>query len=466
MNLRGRRVVVVGLGASGAAAVRLLTDEGAQVVVSERRRLEELGDLDAVGGVDVRAGGHEPSHLEGAELVVVSPGVPESAPVIGWARELGLPIWSELELGWRACAAPVVAITGTNGKTTTTEMVAAAMRTAGLDAVACGNIGLPFSKAARVGHAALVVESSSFQLWFTETFRPRVSVLLNVAPDHIDWHGSFDAYAEAKARIFERQGDGDAHVGYADDERAAAISRTAPCAKVWFTLDEPAEGAVGYAGDELLSRLHGDASLGRPMGASRGFRADAAAAAAASIAFGLDPVAVGEGIRSIEPLPHRGRVVAYVEGVQFVDDSKATNPHAALAALEGMRDAVLIAGGLSKGVDLSPLAAAAPSLAAVVVLGEAAAEIAALFEHVVPVRKADSIEEATASAFELAPPDGTVVLAPACASQDMFRDYKERGDRFTAAARSLERGARGGSSPEPPASVRTERADPSIEKGG
>ena len=438
----GRRVVVVGLGASGLAAATVLAEEGASVLVSERQSLDEVEGVASLEslGVALRGGGHEPAHLDGADLVVVSPGVPEGAPVIGWARDRGLPVWSELELGSRFCRVPLVAVTGTNGKTTTTELVAAAMRTAGLDAVACGNIGHPFSLAAREDHDALAVEASSFQLRFHETFHPRVSVLVNLADDHLDWHGSFDAYAAAKARVFALEGEGDAHVGNADDAAAAAVSRTAPCRTVWFRLGEPEPGEVGYDGGELVSRLEGaEASLGRPAGSTRGFLADAAAAAAAALSFGLEPDAVGQGIRSVDPLPHRGRVVARIGGVAFVDDSKATNPHAALAALEGVHDAVLIAGGLAKGVDLSPLATATDRLAGVVVIGDAAAEIAALFEHAVPVRKAGSIEEAARLAFELAPAEGTVILAPACASQDMFRDYRERGDRFTAAATALAR---------------------------
>jgi UDP-N-acetylmuramoylalanine--D-glutamate ligase len=284
------------------------------------------------------------------------------------------------------------------------------------------------------------VECSSFQLRFAETFHPRVSVLLNLAPDHLDWHGSLEDYGRAKARVYGRQGEGDTHVGNRDDQAAERLSESAPCAKVWFRFGAPSSGEVGYIDGELVSLLDTEVALGRPSGDGRGFRADAAAAAAACIAFGLDPIAVGDGIRSVEPLPHRGRVVARVGSVRFVDDSKATNPHAALAALEGLRHAVLIAGGLSKGVDLTPLAAAKPSLAAVVVIGEAAAEIAALFDAALPVRKAGSIEEAARLALELAPEDGTVILAPACASQDMFRDYRERGDRFAAAARRLEQG--------------------------
>jgi UDP-N-acetylmuramoylalanine--D-glutamate ligase len=433
------RVVVIGAGTAGAAAALALADEGADVWVSEAR---PLADLDRAAelvarGIAVRAGGHEPSHLDGATLVVTSPGVPPDASVLRWAGERGLPVWGELEVGARLCAVPYVAITGTNGKTTTTGLVSAILRAGAVDAVACGNIGHPFPVAAREGHAALVVEASSFQLRLTETFRPRVSVLLNLAPDHLDHHGSFAAYADAKRRIFARQGDGDAHVGNADDEAAAAISAEAPCPVRWFRLGVPSHGEVGYRGPELVAKIGEEVSLAHVEDPRSGYRADVAAAAAAALAFGIDPAAVGLGLATYEPEPHRGEVVAEVAGVRFVDDSKATNVHAALAALDATRDAVLIAGGRAKGVDLSPLATRADRLRGVVAIGESAAEVEALFRDLVPTRRAGSIEEATRDAFDLAVPDGVVLLAPACASWDMFRDYVERGDRFAAAARAL-----------------------------
>jgi UDP-N-acetylmuramoylalanine--D-glutamate ligase len=443
----GELAVVIGLGSSGLAAARVLAEEGATVRVSERRPSDQLRANALPAGVELLAGGHRPEHLDGATRVVTSPGVPEHEPILVWAADRGLPVWSEIELGARLARVPYVAITGTNGKSTTTEMVAAAMRAAGLRAVACGNIGHPFSLAAREDHDALAVEVSSFQLRFHASFHPRVSVLLNLAPDHLDWHGSFGAYAEAKARVFERQRDaGDVHVGNADDATAATVSRRAPCEVRWFRLGEPRDLEVGCdAGGELRFR---DLGLGRPQGAGAGFRADAAAAAAASLAFGLDAASVRRGIESVAPLPHRGQVVATAGGVRFVDDSKATNPHATLAAIEGMRDVVLIAGGLAKGVDLSPLAQAIPSLAGVVGIGQAAPEVAAVFEGRVPVRTAGSMDAAVRSAFDMAPAGlGTVLLAPACASQDMFRDYAERGEVFAASARSLAGEAGAGSNP-------------------
>jgi UDP-N-acetylmuramoylalanine--D-glutamate ligase len=438
-ELSGKRVVVIGLGESGIAAAEALASVGARVRVTERRGAEEVAEAVSraeASGAEVLAGGHRPEHLKDADLVVTSPGVPEHAEVLRWVGRQGTPLWSELELGARLVRCPFVAVTGTNGKTTTTEMVAEAMRTAGLDAIACGNVGYPFSRAALEGHQALAVEASSFQLRFHRTFHPRVSVLLNLAPDHIDWHGGFGPYRQAKARVYELQGPGDVHVGNRDDAHAAAVSRAAPCEVTWFTLEPPGPATAGYEGEELVVWGEGERRLGRPASDAPSHRADAAAAAAAVLGFGLGPDAA-RAVTSFPPLPHRGAVVAEVGGVRFVDDSKATNPHAALAAIQGLEGVVLIAGGRSKGIDLSPLATATPRLAGVVALGEAAPELAQLFEGRLPLRRAGSIEEAARLALELAPPGGAVVLAPACASQDMFRDYAERGDRFAAAARRL-----------------------------
>ena len=440
--------MVVGAGVAGSSAARVLMEEGATVRVTEARPESELSTVAALrdAGVEMLTGGHEPTHLDDATLVVTGPGVPDRAPVLGWARERGLPIWGEMELGARLAEAPYIAVTGTNGKTTTTGMIESCLRAGGIDAVACGNIGHPFPEAAREQHEALVVECSSFQLRLQSSFHPRVSVLLNLAPDHLDEHGTFEDYAAAKASIFARQAAGDTHVGNRDDSEAAARSAQAQCDVVWFGLGPPDRGHVGYDGESLISRLTADPErLGVIAGAS-GFRADAAAAAAASLAFGASARAVADGLAAFVPAPHRGQVAAMVDGVRFIDDSKATNVHAALAALDGLDDAVLIAGGLAKGVDLSPLATRADRLRAVIVMGEAAPELSRVFNGIRPVHPAGSVERAVRLAFDLARPGGTVVLAPACASWDQFRDYAERGDRFAAAARGLQQevGAGGG----------------------
>lgn len=441
LEVKGRRVLVLGLGASGRAAVRVLADLGAIVRVSEARPADEVSEGVAEAqalGAEVHAGGHAPEHLDDVSLVVVSPGVPERAEALEWARDRALPVWSELEVGARLLRCPVIGVTGTNGKTTTTEFVSAALRASGLDAIACGNVGYPLSLAAQETHDALVVEVSSFQLRFHESFHPQVSVLLNLAPDHLDWHRDVAAYGAAKRRIYIRQTGDDVHIGNRDDSHAAALSRGAPCRRIWFTLGSPGPADVGYSGEELIARLGGaDVSLGRSPFEAASLRADIAAGAAAALAFGVEPTSVSAALKHFTPPAHRGETVAEVGGVRFIDDSKATNPHAALAAIEGMDDVVLIAGGRAKGLDLSPMLAATPRLAALVTLGEAGEDLAGMFEGRVPVVSASSIEEAVVRAFEAAGGNGTVLLAPACASQDMFRDYAERGDRFSEAARRL-----------------------------
>ncbi len=440
----GARAVVVGMAKSGQAAARALVAEGAEVRITESRAEGEL-QVDVPAGAELLAGGHAPEHLDGATLVVVSPGVPEGADVVRWARARRLPVWSELELGARLCTVPFVAVTGTNGKTTTTELVASMMRAGGLRARACGNVGYPFSTAAFEPVDALAVEASSFQLRFAPGFHPKVSVLLNLAPDHLDWHGSYERYATAKAHIFANQQGDDVHVGNLDDADAAVRSRKAPCRVLWFREGRPDAGQVGVEdGVVLLGASPGERHIefGAPPFRAPRFLADAAAAAAAGLAFGLGPTAIGEGFTGSRLHPHRGESVGSVRGVTFLDDSKATNPHAALASLRGLEHAVLIAGGLAKGIDLSPLAAAAPSLDGVVAIGDAANAVLAVFDGLVPAVAAGSIEEAVGTAYRMAAPDGKVILAPACASWDMFRDYGERGDRFAGAVRRLEQAER------------------------
>jgi UDP-N-acetylmuramoylalanine--D-glutamate ligase len=245
-------------------------------------------------------------------------------------------------------------------------------------------------------------------------------------------------YADAKARIYQRQEGGDCHVGNRDDFESAEVSRKCRCALRWFGWGPPANDADGGVVDGRV--IVSGEDLGAPADVARPLLLDAAASALAAHAFGVPAPAIRQGMAGFGPLPHRGAEVARAGMVRFLDDSKATNPHAALAALEGRAGAVLIAGGLAKGVDLTPLAAAAPALVAVIALGEAAPEISVVFDGLTPVRRAKSIEEAVRLAYEEARSAGEpadVILAPACASQDMFRDYRERGERFAAAARRL-----------------------------
>ena len=343
-----------------------------------------------------------------------------------------------MELGARLARAPYLAVTGTNGKTTTTGMLAACLRAAGLDAVACGNIGRPFPTAAREPHDALVVEVSSFQLATQTSFHPRVSVLLNLAPDHLDWHGSFDAYAAAKARVFALQGAGDVHVGNLDDEAAAAISRSAPCEVRWFTLGEPADDGAGFRDGRLTAGWSG-ADLGALAVDTPAMRADAAAAATAAHAFGVGDDAIAEGIAVVRARTPPGRVGRHRRRRsvrrQLEGDEPARDDRRGRRGRRGRPDR----GGRRQGHRPVPARVARTSPRRRVAIGSSAAEVRAVFEGRVPVRDAGSIEEATRLAFAMASAGGTVLLAPACASWDMFRDYAERGDRFAAAARALEK---------------------------
>ncbi|MGZ8579103.1 MAG: UDP-N-acetylmuramoyl-L-alanine--D-glutamate ligase, partial [Actinomycetota bacterium] len=432
----GERAVVVGAGVAGVAAAEALLAEGAVVRVTDLRPESELADASRLrsAGAELRAGGHDEADLDGITLVVASPGVPPSSEVLAWARARDVPVWGEMELGARLARAPYLAVTGTNGKTTTTGMLASALRSGGWDAVACGNIGRPVPTTAREPHDVLVVEVSSFQLASQTSFHPKVSVLLNVAPDHLDWHGSYPAYVDAKARIHARQRGSDVHVGNRDDAAAAAISERAGCRIVWFRSGPPEPGEVGYIEGELVARTDGGTGLGRIDGERAGFQADAAAAAAAALAFGATPGAVAAGLADYRPPRHRGDEVAVADGVRFLDNSKATNVHAALAAIDGVRDAVLIAGGRAKGQDLAPLASRSDRLVAVVAIGESADDVVSAFGGRVRTERVSTIEDAARMAFDLAVPGGVVLLAPACASWDQFVDYAERGERFAIAA--------------------------------
>ncbi|MDT7548784.1 MAG: UDP-N-acetylmuramoylalanine--D-glutamate ligase [Nocardioidaceae bacterium] len=431
----GRRVVVAGAGISGAAAARVLRERGADVTV-----------VDARGGDGVLVTDVVPA---GTELVVTSPGWRPDAPLLLDAAAKGLEVIGEVELAWRlrpADAAPWLAVTGTNGKTTTVKMLASILSAAGHRTVAAGNVGLPLLDAVLdPSYDVLAVELSSFQLHWSSSLRPLAGAVLNIAPDHLDWHGSMAAYAEAKARIWA----GETSIGNADDEITRTLLQRAPGRRVTFTLRTPRSGELGLVEDLLVDRAFEDVAgeatelaalsdLTVPGGHNV---ANALAAAALARAYGVPAEAVREGLRAFAADPHRNALVATLDGVAWVDDSKATNPHAAAASLAAYDRIVWIAGGLLKGADVDDLVrGAAPQLAAVVLLGtDRAALRDALARHapdvpVVEVSRLDTgaMSEVVAAARRLAHPGDTVLLAPAAASMDCFRDYKERGDLFAA----------------------------------
>ncbi len=450
--------LVVGLGITGEAVARRLAADGAVTVVDDNpgsaRFAERKAGLEALGVTVI--GAPTPDRLAGlvadADLVVPSPGVPEAHPVYGLAGEAGVPIYSEIELAGVAATArglPLVAVTGTNGKTTVTTLIAEMFNAGGRRALAAGNIGRPLLDAVHDEVDVVVAEVSSFQLRFTATFRPRVAVFLNVAEDHLDWHPSFKDYVAAKARIFANQAGDDLLVFNADDTAVAEAAAAAPARSVAFTLSSPGPRAENsHTVKEMRSgprpegawRLEGD-QLRRPDGAPFMAASDMArhgphdivnalAAAAAAAEFGVADDALRSVLGSFSGLPHRVTPVGQSGGVTFVDDSKATNPHAALAALAGFDSVVLLAGGRNKGLDLAVLRQEAGRIRAVVAIGEAAGAVEACFAGVRPVRRAGSMAEAVRFGAELAEPGDTVLLSPACASFDWYSGYAARGDDF------------------------------------
>ena len=360
------------------------------------------------------------------------------------ARRRGIAVRSEIDLAAELAAGDplIVAVTGTNGKTTVTTLVAAMLARSGVACVPAGNIGRPLIDAVQSNVAVVVAEVSSFQLAFTEVFRPRAAALLNLGADHLDWHRTFDAYAQAKARIFEHQTAEDLLVFNADDPVVSGLAASAPGRRVAFSLAPGA--ASGYrvadtADGRLLVTPDGEvlSAVDALARRSPSDLANALAAAALALDVGGDVEAVRSTLSEFRGLPHRMQPVAEHRGVVYVDDSKATNPHATIAALGGADRVVLIAGGRNKGLDLRELAVLAPGLRGVVAIGESASDVVEAFSGVVPVVTATSMHEAVAAAATLARDGDRVVLSPACASFDWYASYAERGEDFAREVRDL-----------------------------
>ena len=468
----GRTVLVAGLGVSGAAVARVLLGLGARVLLTDGARPAAVDELTAAGAEWLGAADAVP---DGVDLVVTSPGWRPDAPLLADAARRGVPVVGEPQLAWDlrrpgpdGVPAPWLAVTGTNGKTTTVTMLEAILLAAGRRAVAAGNVGRPLVEVVTAtdedggpAYDVLAVELSSFQLHWSSTLAPAAAAVLNVADDHTDWHGSFEAYRDAKARIFARA---PLAVADAGDPVAAGLVAGHPN-PVTVTLGEPAPGQLGVRGGALVDRAfaadpEGEVLLERsalPLPGPHN-TVNALVAAALARAAGVPAGAVARGLSGFSGGAHRSVLVATVDGVDWVDDSKATNPHAAGAALAAYPRVVWIAGGLLKGADVEPLVeAVAPRLTGVVLLGRDREQIAsALARHapsvpVVTVVSGDhdpvdadrdgtaeqTMAQVVAAAAGLARPGDTVLLAPAAASWDVFRDYAHRGRAFADAVRAL-----------------------------
>jgi UDP-N-acetylmuramoylalanine--D-glutamate ligase len=447
-SVRGKRVTVAGAARSGLAAAKLLVERGARVTLSEMRAEVPASDALLKLGVGVEAGGHKPGTFTSADLVVLSPGVPADQPAIQAARERGIPVIGEVELASRWLRGRVIAITGTKGKSTTTTLTGRILEAAGFKVAVGGNIGLPLSAQVpdSTPETLHVVETSSFQLEQTETFHPWIAVMLNFSPDHLDRHPTVEAYAEAKARIFANQDAADWAVVNADDPAVLALARRGRAATRAFSPSGGiAEGTV-IEGEWIVERQTNGTKRLVPLDAIHllgpHLVADVMAAAAVGVIAGAAPPAITAAVDAFRGLEHAMELVADIGGVRFVNDSKATNVESALRSIESFETGLVpIMGGRCKGGDLgllrAPLAARAKT---VVAIGESRPLFREALSGAVPVREAAALDEAVRTAYELAKPSGVVLLAPACASFDMFRDYAERGRRFKEEVRKLTSG--------------------------
>ena len=417
-SVDGQNVIVVGAARSGVAAALLLAERGARVTLTDLRPELEPQTADRLRGVGVAVelGAHKGERLASQDLIVLSPGVPLTQPSIVEARRAGVPVIGEIELASRWLCGRIVAITGTKGKSTTTTLTGRMFDAGGLRALVGGNIGTPLSSqvASSTPDTFHIVEVSSFQLETTETFHPWIAVLLNLSSDHLDRHGSMEAYGAAKAKIFANQTTDDWAVINADDPQTLALVRAARAKKVFFSIDTPLVpmSSIRLIGKHLV--------------------ADVMAAAAVARIAGVPHDAMVRAVEAFTGLEHALEPVAVVKGVRFVNDSKATNIEAAKQAIEAFdRDLVVIMGGRFKSGDFSLLREPLRTRnATVIAIGEASALIREALAGVVPVHTAVTLPEAVRGAFARAVDGGTVVLAPACASFDMFLDYAERGEVF------------------------------------
>jgi UDP-N-acetylmuramoylalanine--D-glutamate ligase len=436
-SVRGQRVIVVGAARSGVAAAHLLVRRGAVVTLTDiRDQIDEADDLRSAG-VRLELGSHPDEILMRSDLVVLSPGVPPDQTAVAAARAAGVPVIGELELASRWLRGRIVAITGTKGKSTTTTLAGRMLQAGGHRVLVGGNIGHALS--AQVEESTEdtihVVEASSFQLETIETFRPWIAVLLNFSPDHLDRHATVSTYAAAKSRIFVNQGPADWAVVNADDPAAAQIAAAAASRRLLFSMSDSLASGVLLRGDEIVRRTADGEQPLVPVSSirllGRHLIADVLAAAAVASLAGVDSAAMTQAVEGFKGLEHALEPAGEVGGVLFVNDSKATNVEAARRAIESFGSIVVIMGGRFKGGDFGslrePLAARG---ATVVAIGEARALIRQAFGEAVPVHDAADMSAAVRTAFACAAPGAAVVLAPACASFDMFRDYAERGRVF------------------------------------
>lgn len=450
-SVQGKNVVVVGAGRSGGPAAELLVARGAHVTLADSAHTIAREEALRASGVTIALGAHTPDQFSHADLLVLSPGVDPEQTAIANARRAGVPVMGELEMASRWIQGRMVAITGTKGKSTTTTLTSRMLQEAGMDAPAGGNLGPALSSqvAASTPQTLHIVEASSFQLEGTDAFHPWIAVLLNLSPDHLDRHPTFEAYRDAKARIFRNQTTNDWAVINLDDEGAQAMVPTHGPKRFDFALDAPVRDGVTVEHGSIVRRAGDVVEPLMPVSAvnvpGRHILSDVLAATAVSCLAGVPAAAMQRAVEKFHGLEHALQRVDVVDGVQFINDSKATNVASARRAIESFdRGLVVILGGKYKGGDFGDLAEPLRSRgAAVVAIGESQARIHEALDRSVRVTDAASMDDAVQTAARLASDGGTVLLAPACSSFDMFRDYVERGNFFVDAVQKWATARRG-----------------------
>jgi UDP-N-acetylmuramoylalanine--D-glutamate ligase len=451
IELRGKRVLVVGLARTGVATALFCAVRGASVTATDTRSEAEIGEHVAAlraAGVALSLGGHDHAILRNHDLLIPSPGVSADAPLLLAARAMNLTIWSEIELADRFLRGRLIAITGSNGKTTTTSLVEHILRSAGFATILAGNIGTPLIACVESTReeTITVAELSSFQLELIEQFRPDIGVFLNLTPDHLDRHHTLEAYAAAKARIFENQTRQDAAILNADDPAMPPLAPSHPQV-FWFSRRQRVEQGAFLNGDEILFR-HSEREeviLRRadiPLVGAHNLENVLAAVAATRLA-GAQSAAIARGVKSFAGVEHRLEFVSEIAGVRYYNDSKATNVDAAIKALEAFPGRVLIIlGGKDKGSDYTALQQPLREKAVLALLiGAAAAKIESQIAGSIAIEGAETLDRAVEIAAHAARPGDVVLLAPACASFDQFRNYEHRGQVFKELVRKLERQA-------------------------
>jgi UDP-N-acetylmuramoylalanine--D-glutamate ligase len=430
--------LVTGLGVTGVAVVRALARHGVEVVAVDDRPAAGAAARAAEAGIELEGAPSEArlrELLAGADAVIPTPGLPDRHPVFALAAEVGVPIRSELDLAGDWDHRPLLAVTGTDSKTTVVTLVVEMLEASGRRAIAAGNTEVPLVAAIEDPDIdVFVIEASSYRLGHSARFAPAVATWLNFAPDHLDSHADLASYEAAKARIWRDQGGGDVAIGNADDAVVMSHLARAPARHVTFGAGgdycERDGLLVAPAGDALIARADLHRSLPHDV-------ANALAASATALEGGATLDGARRALREHRGLPHRVTLVGEAGGVSYYDDSKATAPHATLAALRAFDSVVLIAGGRNKGLDLGELRAGADHVRAVVAIGEAAPEVTSAFRGIRPVEVAESMDDAVARASALARPGDAVLLSPGCASFDWYGSYSERGDDFARAVRSM-----------------------------